>query len=165
MEFCSCKNSCAYALQLYLRHTKKLNVRACYNTAFAFSFCAKMIQNNSHGLCVECKEWIYNPICAKCLAEQLNSWFNESGINGIARKKIRNFILTIDKKEPPFQDIKCAVCKNNETNICPYCFTEYAYNLLKRLKVNKKLIREFFTYFNYDFERTGYGKDFEEDLK
>lgn len=121
-----------------------------------------MIQNYSHGLCIECNEGIFNPICTKCLAGQLDSWFNEAGISALVRKRIKESILNQEKKELPFEGIKCAVCKSSEASICPYCFTESIYNMLKKLEINKKLLGQFFTYFNYDFEHTGYSKDFED---
>jgi len=33
---------------------------------------------------------------------------------------------------------------------------------LKKIKVNKAILKEFLEFFNYDFEHTGYSKDAEE---
>jgi hypothetical protein len=161
MEFFSFKSSSSSAFLLHLRQNKKINVRAYPDTALAFYFYAKMIKNYNQGLCVECNESIFNPICSSCLAEQLNTWLDEASINAKVRGEIKKFIAKCSQVDLPFQGIRCAICTQNETNLCPYCFTESIYHILKKLEVNRKLLQQFFIYFNYDFEHTGYSKDFE----
>jgi hypothetical protein len=122
-----------------------------------------MIQNNSYGLCLECNEGIFNPICPACLAREMRIWIEENGFNRKIGREISEFANSIKNK---FIDegIDCAICKSNQTSICPYCFTSRIYNFLQKLNVKRKILEEFLTYFNYDFEHTGYSEDFEEEF-
>ena len=56
---------------------------------------------------------------------------------------------------------KCIICKKQRAFLCPYCFTEYVLDLLKKLKISKIILQEFLQFFNYDFEHTGYYKEAE----
>jgi|SRR3989338_9141594 len=124
---------------------------------------AKMIQNNSHGLCLECNEGIFNPVCPVCLAGEMQAWVES---NGFEKKTGEKIIAFANKAKSRFIDegINCAVCKKNQTSICPYCFTDKIYNFLNKLNISKKIIEGFLISFNYDFEHTGYSRDFEEDF-
>jgi hypothetical protein len=55
----------------------------------------------------------------------------------------------------------CVACKKPIASLCPYCFTEHVFNLLKDLRVNRIVLKEFLQFFNYDFEHTGYTEDAE----
>lgn len=119
-----------------------------------------MIQNYSTLLCTECKEAIYNPICPLCLANEIKEWLRENKLRIIVGKKIDEFIsknsLAIGSSNV------CIICKKENSFACPYCFTEFMFNCLKRMKASKKVQREFLEFFNYDFEHTGYSEDAEE---
>lgn len=121
----------------------------------------KMVLNyNTLGICIECNEGIFNPICPSCLAGQMHAWVESNGFD----KKIKENITTFtDRIKNKFIDegMNCAVCRINQTLICPYCFTEKIYNFLQRLKVSRKILEEFLIYFNYDFEHSGYSEEFE----
>ena len=124
---------------------------------------AKMIQNNSHGLCLECNEGIFNPICPNCLAREMRAWIRSNGFNKKIGNKITEF-ANLAKNNFIDEGVECAICKSNQTSICPYCFTSKIYRFLQKLKVKRKILEEFLTYFNYDFEHNGYSKEFEEDF-
>ena len=125
---------------------------------------AKMIQNASRGLCSECNEGIFNPICPVCLAGEIQAW---AGSNWFEKKVGNEIVKFANRVKNKFIDegIECAICRSNQTSICPYCFTDRIYNFLNKLKVSKKVIKEFLTHFNYDFEHNGYSKEFEEEFE
>ena len=58
--------------------------------------------------------------------------------------------------------IKCVACNKNKAAVCPYCFTEYVLNKLKLIGAHKLIIGEFLTFFNFDFDKTGYSREKEE---
>ena len=124
---------------------------------------AKMIQNASRGLCSECNEGIFNPICPVCLAGEIQVWAGSS-LNAKTADQISTFAKKAGNK---FFDegADCAICRKNQAGLCPYCFTNRIYNFLNKLKVSKKVIEEFLTHFNYDFDHKGYSKRFEEDFE
>lgn len=107
-----------------------------------------MIQNN-YNLCVECNEGIFNPVCPRCIMNQVTEGLR---LNIKERKRILKIKIDDIKGE------RCIICKKNAVSMCPYCFTEKIYKELKKIG-NKRLLKEFFIYFDYDFERTGYGKE------
>ncbi len=114
--------------------------------------------------CIECKEGIFNPICPFCLAQEIKAWLDQAN-----NKKLRRIVMQEIRKIlnnsfiSTFISNKCIKCKNYTSFMCPYCFTEKIYNAIKNSKIkNKKRIREeFLTFFNFDFEHTGYGKELE----
>jgi hypothetical protein len=118
-----------------------------------------MIQNFSSTICTECREVIFNPLCPQCIANEVNHWLDGSPI----RKRVQEEInLYISRNEGYQESMKCAVCRSNYADICPYCLTEHVYELLIRMKAGKKMLGEFLDFFNFDFEHSGYSKDFEE---
>lgn len=122
---------------------------------------AKMIQNNSHGLCLECNGGIFNPICPSCLVGEMRAWLASNGFSKKISHEISEFANRI-KNRFIDEGIDCAICKSSQTSICPYCFTSRIYNFLQKLNVKRNILEEFLTYFNYDFEHNGYSEDFEE---
>jgi hypothetical protein len=123
--------------------------------------------SNIDGLCLECKEGIFNPICGKCLANEIISWIEE-----LKKEKFSNATIALLRKKI-LQEIKgilkikvvserCMKC-GGIVVMCPYCFTERIYNVIKELKIDEKekcLLREsFLSAFNFDFDRTGYSKE------
>ena len=57
--------------------------------------------------------------------------------------------------------ISCVVCGKKRTHVCPYCFTEHLYNLVKEAGLGVRAMTEFLFMFNFDFERKGYSKELE----
>jgi len=122
--------------------------------------------SNIDGICLECKEGIFNPICSKCLSKEIAEWMKEieklKFLNSIKllRKKVLEEIRGILKIKI-FSE-KCMKC-GGKVVMCPYCFTERIYNVIKDLKIaenEKNLIRtNFLAFFNFDFDKTGYSKE------
>ena len=110
--------------------------------------------------CAECQESIYNPICPSCLAREIESWLNEKGSD----KKLGTKILFEVKAflGRGLEGGKCIICKKYSDFLCPYCFTNEVFEILKEFGVKRELFEDFFTHFNYDFDHTGYTKDAEE---
>jgi len=74
--------------------------------------------------------------------------------------KHKRYIHKCDEKST--ESTRCIKCGNKTASVCPYCFTDKVLEELKKLEVNKIILREFFEFFNYDFEHTGYSKEAEE---
>ncbi|MFH0831514.1 MAG: hypothetical protein V1886_01445 [archaeon] len=122
-----------------------------------------MIKSNSNNLCIVCNEGIHNPICPVCLAGEIKEWIETNNLSSEAKKKIVSYASRIKNK---FIDsgTECTICRENQTAVCPYCFTEEMYNFLMKLNLQKDAVESFLTSFNYDSEHAGYSKEFEEDF-
>ncbi len=120
--------------------------------------------------CIVCQEPIINPICPDCLSEQLKVWLSTySDLSKRVMPKIQEYLNEIHFKEDAFQNLTtCVSCRNKKAAICPYCFTEFVFNLLKKLDVDKRILLEYLRFFNFDFINPDphYAKDFltEEDI-
>lgn len=68
--------------------------------------------------------------------------------------KLENYLKWIENRT--YEGTSCIKCKNNSAIVCPYCFTEYVLQELKKLEANKIVLKEFFVFFNFDFDHTGY---------
>lgn len=114
---------------------------------------------NLHIDCLECNEAIFNPICPSCLAKQFEQWI-------ISYPELEEVGLTVKdyiKSNKEFDGVSqtCIVCRNNFAYLCPYCFTDFLFSLLKEARTDKKILEEFFVLFNFDFEHSGYWKEAE----
>jgi len=114
--------------------------------------------------CLNCHEVIFNPICPACLAVEIEAWLQPIfPYHKKITKKIEDYIRKTNNLASKTGKLtKCISCRKLSVSLCPYCFTEYVFNLLKKIKVNKAILKEFLEFFNYDFEHTGYSKDAEE---
>lgn len=103
---------------------------------------------------MDCGEAIINPICPFCLEKEIEVWLNKKSQKEliISIKNKTNNLFKAVKNE---NNLKCILC-SKELDTCPYCYTEFIYELLKKIK--PELVEEFITYFNYDLEHTGYDK-------
>ena len=117
---------------------------------------------------MKCGEAIFNLLCPNCIAKEIEIWMNEINLAKKIKEKIRNEIkkLLINDKYCVVEAFeKCVVCNKPTTNYCPYCFTEIVYSVIKKNVKNvserKKILKSYFTYFNFDFEHTGYTKEME----
>lgn len=118
------------------------------------------------GICFDCKEGIFNPICADCLSNEIKAWLKDISLKHIVNEKTLKIIkkiiaIEIDKvKEIKLINEKCMKCEGRVL-LCPYCFTERVYLALKNKTdcKNKKIVKNFLTYFNFDFDHTGYSKE------
>jgi len=112
--------------------------------------------------CLECHEAVYNPICQTCLASQVEAWLASYPYKETREKilfKIKEYVRKTNNLAG--KSTECIACRKARASLCPYCFTEHVFNLLKKLKVNRIMLKEFLMFFNYDFEHTGYSKEAE----
>jgi len=108
--------------------------------------------------CQKCLEPITNPLCHSCLGNEISKWL--SLYPDVKRKilpKIKKFIRELDNEAE--SDIKCISCRNKKAALCPYCFTEEIFNLFKRNKVDKMIVMDFLSTFNFDLKHEGYIQD------
>lgn len=115
--------------------------------------------SDSRGICVECNEGIYNPVCPSCLSREVEAWLDGARLGKEIKGKIKRI-----KDRDELGGVRCAICKEQETSICPYCSTRHIYDALLTAGASKKVVEEFLTFFNFDLEHSGYSKDFEEDF-
>lgn len=113
----------------------------------------------AQALCLECKEEIFNPLCPECLAKSIMSWaVNYPSIAIKLNEEIKDYL----EKNKKFEGSLCIKCKKYKAYECPYCFTNYVLQKLKKITNDKKIILQYLTYFNFDLEHTGYWKEKEE---
>jgi hypothetical protein len=113
--------------------------------------------------CLDCHESVFNPICPECLSLQIEAWLSSISSYPLKQKimkRLHDYILATENLVP--RSTQCIVCKRNTASICPYCFTNYVFILLKCMHAHREILREFLQFFNYDFDHTGYTKDAEE---
>jgi len=111
--------------------------------------------------CPKCSEAITNPICHDCLGKQINKWlaFYPSIKKKIA-PKIKKYIQEVNNEA--VGALNCVACNKKKAALCPYCFTEGVFNILKRTAINKNVLGEFLVYFNFDSKKEGYIQEAEE---
>ena len=124
-----------------------------------------MLQNNyptleSHYDCRLCHEPVSNPLCPACLTAQIEAWLtsypNYHQLRQRLIPKIQRFLVRHLK-----ESTQCIKCNEKRASVCPYCFTEFVLNELKKLDVNKTILKEFLIFFNFDLEHRGYYKEAE----
>jgi len=74
--------------------------------------------------------------------------------------RVKKFVNEIHNETD--EALTCIGCNKKRASVCPYCFTEFVLGQLKKLQVNKQIIREFLMFFNFDYDGQGYtGKEVE----
>lgn len=112
-------------------------------------------------LCDICSEAVSNPLCPSCLAVEIEAWLTlYPDLRKQIMPKLEKYLNRIENKME--ESTKCIKCSNKRAAICPYCFTEFVLDELKRIEANKIILREFFEFFNFDFEHTQYSEEAEE---
>jgi hypothetical protein len=108
--------------------------------------------------CSSCLEPITNPICHDCLGNQIFSWLN---FYPNIRKKISPLIKSYVRgvNNNTINSVSCAACSKKKAALCPYCFTEGIFNLLKRSKIDRMVMMDFLSTFNFDLKHEGYIRD------
>ena len=113
-------------------------------------------------LCDVCSQAVSNPLCPNCLALEVEAWLTMySDLRKKLLPKIQAFIADAEDNTI-FEPTLCIICNKNTTAICPYCFTEFVLNQLRRLNADKYIINEFFEFFNFDLTHDGYCNEVEE---
>lgn len=128
-----------------------------------------MLQNNYVALererfyeCLDCKEAVFNPLCPSCLTIQIEAWLSSLSSYPLKNKIIKRLKDYVEKTNNLVRKSTiCVSCGKPKASICPYCFTNYVFNLLKEIQVHRIILKEFLQFFNYDFEHTGYSKEAE----
>jgi len=121
--------------------------------------------------CISCGENITHPLCPNCLAKAFHKWLKnfpreDDPIFETTRKKdkktikskLRNFMKHHNSNKD--NSVKCVAC-HNSVHVCPKCFTEHLYNLIKEAGIGTKALTEFLFIFNFDFEHNGYSQELE----
>lgn len=113
--------------------------------------------------CLECNESVFHPLCPSCLTTQVEAWLSSVSsypLKNEILEEIKNYVEKTNNLKG--KSTICVSCKLPRASLCPYCFTNYVFNLLKTSKVNRIILKEFLQFFNYDFDHTGYSQDAEE---
>lgn len=129
-----------------------------------------MLQNNEYGgegseeeryyECVECDEAIFNPLCPDCLSIEIEAWLtNYPDLKKKLIPKMKDYVRYLSRIKR--DSTMCVHCYKKTASLCPYCFTKFVFDELQELSVSKQIIKEFFRFFNFDFEHTGYSKEAE----
>jgi hypothetical protein len=117
---------------------------------------------NPEYLCDICNMAVTNPLCPTCLAIEIEAWLTMyPDLRRSLLPKLKKFIeFTEDNSQ--VESTQCIKCGETTASICPYCFTNQVLIELKRLEVSKIVLREFFEFFNFDMDHTGYSAEAEE---
>jgi len=111
-------------------------------------------------LCDVCSEAVTNPICPFCLATEIEAWMTlYPNLRHDLTPYLNKYLKQIGSRITEYT--QCIKCGNKRAAVCPYCFTEYVLRSLKKIKVNKIILREFLDFFNFDLEHTGYSHEAE----
>ena len=115
----------------------------------------------THYICDVCSEAVTNPICPFCLATEVDAWLTlYPNLRKELKPKIELYLKKIHAKI--FESTTCIKCSGKRASVCPYCFTKFVFEELENISANRMILKEFFEFFNFDFEHTGYTKEFEE---
>ncbi|MCK4997217.1 hypothetical protein KAS08_02840 [Candidatus Pacearchaeota archaeon] len=113
-----------------------------------------------HNDCLSCGNDITHPLCPNCISKAFMQWLEKFPEESKEIKLKLNIFLrhhnSVNGKSK-----SCVVCGKNKTHICPYCFTEHLYNLVKEAGLGCRAMTEFLFMFNFDFEHKGYSKELE----
>lgn len=74
-------------------------------------------------------------------------------------KRLKEYVREAENLAP--ESTTCVACNKPTATICPYCFTNYVFILLKCMHTHRQILKEFLQFFNYDFDHTGYTKEAE----
>ena len=107
--------------------------------------------------CLDCGEPIQNLLCPNCISKHFEQWISQHpGLKKKTIPKLKKYLKFHNK----YNDYpKCSACGKPICYSCPYCFTEYLFDLLKENNANQKILADFFELFNYDFEHWGYSQE------
>lgn len=110
--------------------------------------------------CLSCGENIKHPLCPDCIAKGFRQWIRRfSQDESKIKIKLDKFLTAHKYLEGKSK--KCVACGKNNTYICPYCFTEYLYKIVKEEGLGVRAMSEFLFIFNFDFEHEGYSRELE----
>jgi hypothetical protein len=109
-------------------------------------------------MCDECSEAVTNPLCPYCLNEEVEAWMT-------LYPNLKHDLMPLLNKylNRGFSNFStvCIKCRNPSAFLCPYCFTEHVLSALKKIHASNVILKEFFVFFNFDFDHTGYSSEAE----
>ena len=121
-----------------------------------------MLERERFYECLDCNEPTSNPLCPSCLTLQIEAWLSSLSsypLKNEILKEIKDYVKKTNNLAG--NSTVCVSCGKPRASLCPYCFTNYVFNLLKRIKANRIILKEFLQFFNYDFEHISYSKEAE----
>ena len=108
--------------------------------------------------CNSCLQPITNPICHECLGKQMSGWMAlYPNIKKKMAPKLKDYVKEVNNNVA--SGVSCVSCGKNQAALCPYCFAEAIYNLLKKNKIDRMVIMDFLSTFNFDLNHEGYIKE------
>jgi len=113
---------------------------------------------NNRAICGQCSEAITNPLCHNCLGNQILAWL--SFYPNLKRKlapKIKSYVKQVNNLST--DALNCVSCKKKKAALCPYCFSEGVLNIFKKNNMDKYVLGDFLTIFNFDTQHEGYIAD------
>lgn len=111
-------------------------------------------------LCDDCSIAVTNPICPYCLTTEIEAWLTlYPDLRSVLMPKLRVYLKTIGSRLTEYTE--CIKCRTNRAAVCPYCFTHHVLIELKKMNVNKIVLKEFLEFFNFDFEHSDFSKEAE----
>jgi len=116
------------------------------------------LEKETHNDCLSCGENINHPICPNCIAKAFNQWTKKFPEHHELKGKLNIFMKHHNHNSG--ESKSCVHCGNN-VHICPYCFTEHLYSLIKEAGLGVRAMSEFLFIFNFDFEHNGYSQELE----
>ena len=124
-----------------------------------------MLQNNysaseTQFMCDVCSEAIINPLCPFCLNTEIEAWLTfYPNLGEELLPRIKKYLHQINNFSR--NSTACIRCNSKRASVCPYCFTEFVLDELKKIHASRIILKEFFQFFNFDFDHTGYSKEAE----
>jgi hypothetical protein len=117
---------------------------------------------NMHHMCNVCGEAITNPLCPFCLTLEIKAWLTfYPGLSQDLLPKINTYLHRINNTITSY-GTRCIKCNEQKAVVCPYCFTEFVFYELKNMNAEQYIIKEFYEFFNFDLDHTGYSKEAEQ---
>jgi len=108
--------------------------------------------------CIQCSQPITNPICHECLGRQITNWLSlYPSIKKKFQPKLKKYLTDVHNNV--MDGVNCASCQKHQAALCPYCFTEGIFDLLKRSKIDRMVVMDFLSTFNFDLKHEGYIQD------
>jgi predicted AlkP superfamily phosphohydrolase/phosphomutase len=105
--------------------------------------------------CIQCSEPITNPVCHTCLGKSVEKWLSlYPSVKKKFTKSLKDYVKDVDNELAG--ELNCVSCGKKKAALCPYCFAEAIYYLLKKSKIDKMVIMDFLYTFNFDSKHEGY---------
>jgi hypothetical protein len=112
-----------------------------------------MLPNNylvseQHYVCDVCSEAVTNPLCPRCLATEIEAWLTlYPNLKEEMLPKLNIYLRKLGDRIDT--STACIKCRNENASVCPYCFTEFVLDELKKIQVSKIILKEFLEFFNF----------------